>query len=649
MLSDFRIRGGFRIRVVSTLLLLGAASGPAVAQEPPDAAPGGMIAEVAIEAPAVVLADVPFDVRLSGADVGVALVPPVLVAGGQRWTLGADGDGLPVYRAVRVSTTGSAELRIESAAGEAIATAQVRVLPGLLSVLPPVLAITVALLFRQVVPALFLGLWVGATTLIGFTPTGVFLGMLRSFQVFVLGAITDPNQASIVLFSFMIGGMVGIIIKNGGMQGVVNIIVRFATDARRGQVAAATLGMVIFFDDYANTLVVGNTMRQITDRLRISREKLAYIVDSTAAPVACLALVTTWIGYQVGMIGAAVAAIPDLDVSPYQVFLSSIPYSFYPFFAVFMVFVIATTGRDFGPMRAAEIRSRTTGQVFRPGASIDAAAADGAEFALEEGRPIRAINALLPLVVLIFGVLIGLYATGTGDNLRDIIGSADSYRSLMWASLTAVLVAGVMSVSQRILTATEVVDAWYAGLKSMLFAMIILVLAWALAGVSRELHTADYLVSTLSDALSPAIVPTLVFVLAGATAFATGSSWATMGILMPLVLPLVWAVMNATHAGPEAHMHALYSTVACVLAGAVFGDHCSPISDTTILSSMASGCDHIDHVRTQLPYAGLAGGVALLAGTLPTGFGVPWWISMAVGLPLIWAAVRYLGRPVADT
>lgn len=620
------------------------------AQEPPDTALAAVDQEMVLEAPAVVLSGVAFQVvarSTSGAPTASGEL--VLEVGETQWGATPDATGTVVFDGVMVERTGSVEMQLHAANGRPLASTQARVLSGWLSILPPVLAITVALLFRQVIPALFLGLWVGAATVAGFTPAGVFVGMLHTFQVYVLGSVTDPEKASILLFSFMIGGMVGIIIKNGGMQGVVNIIVRYATNARRGQLAAASLGLVIFFDDYANTLVVGNTMRQVTDRLRVSREKLAYIVDSTAAPVSCIALVTTWIGYQVGMIGSSIATIPDLDASPYQVFLSSIPFSFYPLFTIFMVFAISLTGRDFGPMYGAEVRARTTGHVYGAGAKIDAAAgAESKELELKPDRPVRAINALLPLVVLIFGVLAGLYVTGTGDNLRDIIGSADSYRALMWASLASVVVAGALSVGQRILTTSEVVDAWYSGLKSMLFAMIILILAWSLAGVSDDLHTADFLVSTLSDSLSPSIVPSLVFVLAGATAFATGSSWATMGILMPLVLPLIWAVMNVVHATPEAHMYALYSTVACVLAGAVFGDHCSPISDTTILSSMASGCDHIEHVRTQLPYALLTGGTALVLGTLPTGFGVPWWIPLTIGPLVIYGVIRFLGKPAPE-
>ncbi len=412
------------------------------------------------------------------------------------------------------------------------------------------------------------------------------------------------------------------------------------------------LGMVIFFDDYANTLVVGNTMRPVTDRLRISREKLAYLVDSTAAPIACLAFVTTWIGYEVGLIGTATSKIDGLNEGAYSIFLSSIPYSFYPIFCIVFLCFIAFSGRDFGPMRKAEIRTRTTGAVMDDDAIVDASA-DSEELMPVEGKPQRAFNALIPVAVLVFGVLAGLYYTGLqalgpeGGGLREIIGEADSYKSLLWASLTSVLVAAVLSLGQKILTIDETIDAWYNGMKSMLLAMIILVMAWALSAVTGALGTAQFLTEFLSGALVPGIVPTLIFLLAAATAFSTGTSWGTMGILMPIVVPLAWGVLQADglHTDEE-YLHIVYSTVSAVLAGAVWGDHCSPISDTTILSSMASGCDHIAHVRTQLPYALTVGGVAILIGTLPTGFGAPWWISMIVGIVILFLISRYVAQPV---
>jgi Na+/H+ antiporter NhaC len=518
-----------------------------------------------------------------------------------------------------------------------------------ISILPPLLAIVLALYLRQVIPALFMGVWLGAWAINDFTLAGLWQGLLESFQKHILTAVADADHAAVILFSLMIGGTVGIISRNGGMQGIVNLIVSWASDARRACLATATMGLAIFFDDYANTLVVGNTMRPVTDSMRISRAKLAYIVDSTAAPVATIAFVTTWIGYQVGLIGEAISYIPDLDAEAYLLFLSTIPYSFYPLLAISFVFMIALSGRDFGPMAKAERDARKNGVGGND--HLDTSMAEDCEpIEAVHGKPQRAINAVLPIMALVLGVIGGLYVTGLANvktdtpELKDIIGAAESYKALMWGSLIGMITAVTITLMQRIMSLEEVVGAWYKGLRTMFYAMIILVLAWALGGVTEELKTADFLVSVLGDTLPIQLVPSIVFILAAFTAFATGSSWGSMGILVPLVIPLTWAVMKANGYSAPDDMHILYSSIASVLAGSVWGDHCSPISDTTILSSMASGCDHIEHVRTQLPYAILVGVVAIAVCSIPVAFGLSLWIALLLAAGLLYLVLRLAGQ-----
>ncbi len=518
------------------------------------------------------------------------------------------------------------------------------------AILPPVLTIAVALAFKRVVPALFLGIWMGAWAINDFGLVGLWTGLLDTFQVFVSNALSNPDHTAIVLFSMMVGGMVGIISRNGGMQGIVNHIVKWANSARHACLATASLGLAIFFDDYANTLVVGNTMRPVTDSMRVSRAKLAYIVDSTAAPVACIAVVTTWIGYEIGLIGDSIGKMEGLDTEAYLLFLNTIPYSFYPIMAIAFVFMVSASGRDFGPMLDAELLAREHG----PEHSDPEKDSNQETETIEpvEGKPQRAFNAYIPVAVMVLGVLVGLYVTGkqasadvADPTLKDIIGNADSYTALMWASLVSMLTAATLSLVQRIMGLEEVVNAWFHGVRAMLMAMIILILAWSLGEVTDILKTADFLVSVLGDALPTFILPTMVFLLAAATAFATGSSWGAMGILFPLAMPLTWAVMVAHgQAGPE-HMHILYSAISAILAGAVWGDHCSPISDTTILSSLASGCDHIEHVRTQLPYAMTVGGTAILFGSIMTALGSPWWLGLSIGLVILWLILKFFGKP----
>lgn len=499
-------------------------------------------------------------------------------------------------------------------------------IPGWFSILPPLLAIATALTLRTVIPALFLGIWLGAWGVAGLNFAGLGQGLLDVLSVYVLEALADSGHASVVLFSFMIGGLVGITTQTGGMRGIVNMLVSRARSRRDGQVTTAVMGLLVFIDDYANSLVVGRTMRHVTDRLQISREKLAYIVDSTAAPVAGIALVTTWIGYQVGLIGDAVQGIDGLNEPAYLLFLHSLSYSFYPLLALFLVFWVSFSGRDIGPMRRAEQRA------------ADGDISHGDQLPEEEGpAEAHASNALIPLLILVGGVMLGLLVTGEGENLRDVIGSADAYLALMWASMAAVMAAIALPLVRRQSRLEPLLQAWTEGVQSMLPTMIILVLAWALAGTTEKLGTAEFLISVMGDSLAPQLLPSAVFLIAAITAFATGTSWGTMGILLPLVVPLAYSL--APEVGPILH-----ASTAAVLAGAIWGDHCSPISDTTILSSLATGCDHVSHVRTQLPYAVLAAGASLLFGLLPAGFGLPWWLCLLSGAVAVAVVMQVFGR-----
>ncbi|MBN1447592.1 MAG: Na+/H+ antiporter NhaC family protein, partial [Bacteroidetes bacterium] len=410
---------------------------------------------------------------------------------------------------------------------------------------------------------------------------------------------------------------------------------------------------LIFFDDYANSLIVGNTMRPITDRLRISREKLAFLVDATAAPVSSVLFISTWIGYEVGLIDSAMRSVDLAAHNAYAVFLDMLPYSFYPILTLLFGFMIAVSGRDFASMAAAEQRARRTGRLFRDGAQLATDLTDSsAVMPAGHVRP-RWWNAALPILTVVLGALGGLWYTGTeaiaaaGGNdygIGNVIGQANSYQALLWASLLSCVVAIALAVGQRILRITEAMDAWFNGLKSMLLAMLILTLAWSIGQITAELHTADFLVQLLKGTLPPRWLPAATFLVAAVISFATGTSWGTMGIMMPIVIPLsVVLGQDAGLAADPAYTVTL-GTIASVLAGAVFGDHCSPISDTTILSSMASACDHIDHVRTQLPYALVVAAASLLIGLVPTAYGFPPLFSFLASAIFFAALLFWRGR-----
>ena len=509
------------------------------------------------------------------------------------------------------------------------------------SILPPIIAIALAFLTRSIVPSLFVAIWFGSWAVNGLTFGGIFTGLLDSFNVFILNTILDRDHAVIALFTLMLGGMVGIIYRNGGMHGIIQLLIKKANTPKKGQISIWLFGIIIFFDDYSNTLIVGNTSRLLCDRLGISREKLAYLVDSTSAPVATVAVITTWIGFQISIISDSIENISGISESAYLLFIHSIAYSFYPFLALFLVGLVVTMGKDFGPMVEAEIRARKN-----KNKKVEKTVQDnGEDLRVKENIPYRAVNAILPIAVLVVSMFYFIFSSGQGETIKDILGSADTFSALMHSTLLSAFVATLLSVGQRILSLNETFEAWYNGLKFMMMGLLVLVLAWALADISKDLHTADYIVSVLGDKIPIQILPTVVFFIAAVTAFGSGSSWGVMAILMPLVIPLCWAVMeNYGGPGPE-NIHILYSTIACVLTGAVWADHCSPISDTTILTSMASGCDLMDHVKTQMPYALIAGSIALFIGTLPAGFGVPWWLLLGLGFILLFIIINTYGKP----
>ncbi len=524
------------------------------------------------------------------------------------------------------------------------------------SLLPPLIAIILALVFKEVVSSLIIGLFAGCA-IIHVSIHGVF-GFLYAFlemlDTYILGALEDRGHLSIIIFSTLIGGMVAIISKNGGMQGVVNKIARFAHDAKTGQLATWFLGIAIFFDDYANTLIVGNTMRPLTDKLKISREKLAYLVDSTAAPMASIAFITTWIGAELGYIGSGIEQIEGLDEGVYATFIASLKYSFYPILSLIFMLSLILKGRDFGPMLKAEQKARNQNNESE---HHEKTILENSEFKVKEGVKSNALQAIIPVLVVIFGTIAGLLYTGYNETiindpslsffkkLSSTIGDADSYSALLWASCAGIIAAIKLSVLSKKLSLGESIESALHGFRSMLPAIVILVLAWSLAGIIEDLHTANLLTSILEGQVSAELIPAITFVLAAIVAFSTGSSWGTMAILYPLMLPASWEISQASGLDYASSLSLFHNTVACVLAGAVLGDHCSPISDTTILSSMASSCRHIDHVRTQMPYALTVGIVSILFGIIPASFGMPFWLTFSFSITSLILIIHFFGKP----
>lgn len=610
------------------------------------------------EAPRVVLTGVPFDQEITVAAPPEG--PLTFTVAGEDYEVAPDAfspaeNGVGYTATVSdITVNGGGDFDMTLADGDDTLTdGGSTTLPGFLSIVPALLAIAIALVTRQVIPSLFLGIALGSWFTYGLSIPGIWFGLLDVIQIYILEALVPPDGSKshmqIIVFTLMMGGMIGIIYRNGGAHAIADRIASLAKTRQMTQIASCLMGFAIFFSTYANSLIVGNSMRPVTDRMKISREKLAYIVDSTAAPLASIAIISTWIGYQLGLIEEATGDI-GIDQGAYAIFLSALPYNFYPIFALVMVLLVGWTGRDFGPMAKAERRAYHEGKLTRtetPEAEDDEEEG-GEELSLKEGVPQRAVNALIPIGVLIVMVAAGLYVTGEGSNMREIMGTADGNTALVWAGLVSVIVAAALSVGQGLLSMKETMGAWFAGLRSVLFVMIILTMAWALAAIASDLHTAAYLVQVLGDTIPPQWLPAILFVLSAAVSFSVGTSWGTMGILMPLAVPLIWALMQNAGLGMEEQGYIFYATIGTILAGSVWGDHCSPISDTTVISSVAAGSDHIDHVRTQIPYALTVGGVAMVVGLIPTGYGVPWYITLPIGAVAIYAILMLIGKPLEE-
>jgi Na+/H+ antiporter NhaC len=512
------------------------------------------------------------------------------------------------------------------------------------SLLPPLVAILFAIATRRVVIPLACGVFVGAVLL---AVRDDQLAWWHAPQVFFdamwTSAITTSHLQA-VAFTLLLGAMVGVLERGGGMRSLIRLLSRKIKSRRGAQSMIASSGLAIFFDDYANTLLLGGTMRSTADRYGLSREKLAYLVDSTAAPVAGLAVVSTWAAIEISYMGDGLKAGGVTEKSAaFDLFIRSIPYRFYPWLALVMVYCISWTGRDFGPMRQVEQAAhngRANALQSEPSESLD-----------HRWLWVAAVVPVLLCLAAVAWVLVhtGLQAVGDwrqieGGPLRvagQILGNGDAYVALIVGGLLGLIAAIVMALGLGDLPLRGILRSAWGGAKQMVPALVILWFAWALSAMTEpdRLDTGGYLAGLLSDRLDPRLLPTVVFLTAGAMAFSTGTSWGTMGILTPLSIAL--ALRLDPTGGPDGAI--VLSTSGAVLAGAIFGDHCSPISDTTVLSSRASDCDHVAHVRTQMPYAIVVAVICIIAGTLPSTLGVSPWISLIVGLVAIVASVRVLG------
>ncbi|MGL5151932.1 MAG: Na+/H+ antiporter NhaC family protein [Clostridium sp.] len=529
---------------------------------------------------------------------------------------------------------------------------------GLWTIIPPLVAIILAFITKNVVISLFIGTLSGCfmLQLAGHNVIGALIQAFLDFVQRALNSLADPWNAGIVLQVLVIGGVINLVAKMGGARAIAEALAKKAKTPRSTQIVTWLLGLLVFFDDYANSLIVGPIMRPVADKMKVSRERLAFIIDATAAPIAGLAIISTWIGLEVGLINEGFTSIGQ-DVDAFGIFLQTIPYRFYNILILAFVLITAVLLRDFGPMRKAEIRARK-GQVA---SNNTIAQEDAGELEVKEGVKLSIWNAIIPIGTLIVSALASFYYSGysaimAGEDaalqailsdspfsfmaIQQTFSAADASTALFQSALFASIVAIGMAVCKKIFTVTEAIEVWIDGMKGLLITGVILILAWSLSSVIKELGTAKFLVTLLSDSIPLFLLPSIIFILGAVISFATGTAYGTMGILMPLAIPLAHAI------NPD--MGYVIMSTSAVLTGAIFGDHCSPISDTTILSSMGAGCDHIDHVKTQMWYAIFVAGITVLFGYIPVGLGLPVYIVLPVALIALTGIVYFIGKPIEE-
>lgn len=478
---------------------------------------------------------------------------------------------------------------------------------GFWSLFPPILAIVLAIKTRQVFISLLFGIWLGWIIL----SKGNFLtGTVSTIEALV-NVFKEPGNTRTIMFSSLVGALIAFIQRSGGVEGFVNLINRFLHYLEKKkfgnsrtivQLIAWLTGTSIFVESSINSLTVGTTFRPIFDRLKIPREKLAYIADSISAPTCILIPLNAWGAYIMGLLAAQ-----GFD-HPFGIMLGAFPFNIYPILAMIMVVTIITTGKDFGPMKKAEERARKFGKVISDEAT-PMISDEVVSLEKKNGIIPKSINMIIPISTMVLMMPFMLVFTGWSnvDNISQYpwyeqlffaVGKGSGSASVLYSVLIALTVSVLLYKSQKIFTFKELIDLAFKGIGGLIPLALLMMLAFAIGNVCRELGTGLYVAELSKQWLSPNFVPVIIFLVACFIAFSTGTSWGTFAIMIAIAVPMA--------KGLDAN---IYLSIAAVLGGGVFGDHCSPISDTTIISSMASASDHIDHVKTQLPYALTAGGI----------------------------------------
>ena len=528
---------------------------------------------------------------------------------------------------------------------------------GIFTLIPPILSILLAFITKNVVISLFVGVLSGSFIL-QLTDHNIITSVVFAFLHVVdliLGSLADPWNAGIILQVLVIGGIINLVSRMGGAKAVAEALAKKAKGPRSTQIITWLLGICVFFDDYANALIVGPIMKPVADKMKVSRERLAFIIDATAAPIAGIAIISTWVGLEVGLINDGIVAIGE-EADAFGIFLQTIPYRFYNILIIIFVVATAIMLREFGPMRKAEVRARRGEQLLK---DIKLSKEDKENIEVKEGVKLSIWNAIIPIGTLIISALVSFYYNGytaimQGDNvvlqqliidsplsfnaIKETFGLADASVALFQSALLASIVTIALSVFKKIFTISEAIDVWVDGMKGLIITGVILLLAWSLGAVIKEVGTADYLVTLLSNSLPKFLLPSVIFLFGSIISFSTGTAYGTMSILMPLAIPLAYNI------SPDMNFVVISSSA--VLTGAIFGDHCSPISDTTILSSVGAGCSYLEHVKTQIWYSLFVASITILFGYIPVGLGMPIYLVLPLAIIILIVLTYLIGKPV---
>lgn len=529
---------------------------------------------------------------------------------------------------------------------------------GLWSLAPTILAVALAFLTGDVILSLLAGVLLGAAMLTAVSGNG---GAYATFDLAVNSIVditSDRDKVQVLLLCVVVGGMEGVIRYSAGFETAARKLSLRLKSPGKVNLVSQLFCTLFFFDDYANALISGPVLTPVTDNAGISREKLSYIVDSTAAPLAGIAVISSWVAVEVSVIQEGLDIV-GAEVSAFHIFFNSIPYCFYCIFALAFVFLLTVTGKEFGPMLEAERRARA-GQPVKANTHLVKTRTEEMPVSDGEGRSWTRIALAFGSILLMLAFAIGsFYITGKAEavaqglisadagfsfgSLSTIIGCADTIHLVMEAAIIAGIAALLGGTLLGLFTLSEGINAWLEGASSLVSTIVVLVLAWTLAGAVQQLGTVYFVVDIISSGVSSILVPTLIFLTCCLVSFAAGS-YGCMFMIMPIAVPIVAAISGINAQSVTDPF--MLSCVAAVLSGAIFGDHCSPMTDCTILAALGAGCETMDHVRTQMPYAICVAVTSVLCGTLLTSLGIPVAIALIVGTAFMLGTILILGKKV---